>query len=327
MKTDLLISVIVPVYNVEKYIDRCVKSIVNQTYKNLEIILVDDGSQDSSGKKCDEWKKKDERIIVVHKINGGLSDARNTGIDLAKGSFLSFIDSDDYIDSDMYEIMIECAINTYSDIVCCGRKIVVNGEIKKEMHNCSKLHTFSYKEAIVEMLTFGCIEESACDKIYKADIFCDIRFPLGELNEDLAIMPRLFGLCGKISHCGQAFYNYCQNQGSISKSSYSPRLHVCIKHIEETEEYISKTFGQTMEKSLEVFKARYGLALSTTMLGDEKAVERYREDYNYYISILRDNFSALLLSPNFDLMAKIRCVCILLGVYPVAKKVKVFFRL
>ena len=101
-----LISVIVPVYNVEEYVEKCVLSIINQTYKNLEIILVDDGSTDNSGKICDEIAIKDNRIKVIHKKNGGLSDARNVGIDIAKGDYLGFVDSDDYIDPDMYSILL-----------------------------------------------------------------------------------------------------------------------------------------------------------------------------------------------------------------------------
>lgn len=100
-----LISLIVPVYNVEKYLDKCLETITNQTYSNMEIILIDDGSTDLSGKKCDEWEKKDSRVRVIHKKNGGLSSARNAGIDVAKGKYISFIDSDDYIELNMIEIL------------------------------------------------------------------------------------------------------------------------------------------------------------------------------------------------------------------------------
>lgn len=102
---DDLISVIIPIYNVEKYLDKCIETVINQTYSNLEIILVDDGSTDLSGKKCDEWKKKDKRIIVVHKENGGLSSARNAGIDIATGKYISFIDSDDFVESQIFEVL------------------------------------------------------------------------------------------------------------------------------------------------------------------------------------------------------------------------------
>ena len=115
-----LISVIVPIYNVEKYLDRCVDSIINQTYKNLEIILVDDGSPDNCPQMCDDYAKKDSRIKVVHKENGGLSDARNVGMEVATGEYVSFIDSDDYISLDFYETLLETIVDNDSDIVECG---------------------------------------------------------------------------------------------------------------------------------------------------------------------------------------------------------------
>ena len=125
-----LISVVVPVYNVEKYIDKCINSIINQTYKNLEIILVDDGSPDNCGNICDEYAKKDNRIIVIHKENGGLSDARNTGIEVSKGKYITFIDSDDYI-SDNYVSFLYNLIIEYKADISIGKHYVLyeNGEI------------------------------------------------------------------------------------------------------------------------------------------------------------------------------------------------------
>ena len=117
---DSLISVIVPIYNVEKYLQKCVDSIINQTYKNLEIILVDDGSPDNCPKMCDDYAEKDSRIKVVHKENGGLSDARNVGMEVATGEYVSFIDSDDYISLDFYETLLETIVDNDSDVVECG---------------------------------------------------------------------------------------------------------------------------------------------------------------------------------------------------------------
>ena len=117
---DKLVSIVVPVYNVDKYLDKCVNSIINQKYKNLEIILVDDGSTDESGKKCDLWAEKDNRIRVIHKENGGLSDARNVGIDNSKGYYISFIDSDDFIENDMIEVLLKEIKENNCDISICG---------------------------------------------------------------------------------------------------------------------------------------------------------------------------------------------------------------
>ena len=111
----MLISIIVPIYNVELYLEKCIESIINQTYKNLEIILVDDGSTDSCGKICDEYAKKDNRIKVIHKINGGLSDARNKGMEIAKGKYIGFVDGDDYVASDMYETLYKFSVKNSLD--------------------------------------------------------------------------------------------------------------------------------------------------------------------------------------------------------------------
>lgn len=121
------VSIIVPVYNVEKYVERCIESIIKQSYKNLEIILIDDGSKDNSGKICDEYAQKDNRIKVIHKKNGGLSDARNTGLNIADGEYICFIDSDDYIHKDLVKDNLEKLIQQKADMICFNR-FVINGE-------------------------------------------------------------------------------------------------------------------------------------------------------------------------------------------------------
>ena len=125
-----LISIIVPVYNVEQYLDDCLISIINQTYKNIEIILIDDGSTDKSGKICDEYAKKDSRIIVIHKENGGVSSARNAGLRIAKGAYIGFVDPDDWIAEDMYEVLYSNAKKYDADVSVCKYKIVKNNSIK-----------------------------------------------------------------------------------------------------------------------------------------------------------------------------------------------------
>ena len=117
---DEKVSIIVPVYNVEKYLDKCIESIVNQTYRNIEIILVDDGSPDKCPEICNEWAKKDDRIKVIHKENGGLSSARNAALEIAQGDYITFVDSDDWIENDMIQSMLTCAAKNDADIVCCG---------------------------------------------------------------------------------------------------------------------------------------------------------------------------------------------------------------
>lgn len=315
-----LISVVVPIYNVEKYLNRCIDSIVNQTYKNLEIILVDDGSPDKCAVLCDEWKTKDERIKVIHKKNGGLSDARNAGIDIAKGEYIAFVDSDDYIETGMYETMINEMIKNDCQISCCGRNIVSEGSISQQ-HTLTTTRVFEREEAIKELLSYGCIEEAAWDKLYLKKLFDDIRFPKGELNEDIAIMPWIINKSNRVVHIGKSFYNYCQNPGTITKSGYSKKLSVCVNHVNQVEEFITK-LNFDCDKELCIFKARYGLALITTMLASKGSKKQFPEDYMFYKNILLKNYKFLITSPNFNKSTKARCLFIIWGIYPLAKTIK-----
>ena len=143
-RNDSLISIIVPVYNVEQYLSRCVDSLVNQTYHNIEIILVDDGSPDRSGEICDEYAKKDKRVKVIHQSNGGLSDARNTALDIAKGDYLMFVDSDDWIEPTMYEEMLSFMEKEQLDLVECGINLVTNNISNKYCCSSWSIRCSSY---------------------------------------------------------------------------------------------------------------------------------------------------------------------------------------
>ena len=177
------ISIIVPVYNVEKYLKKCIDSIINQTYKNIEIILVDDGSKDSSGRICDEYIEKDKRIVTIHKKNGGLSDARNEGIKKATGKYLSFIDSDDYIEENMIGNLYKSIIENDSDISTCAK--IIEYSNKKIIKNNKSNFCINNNEAMKRMLTFDEIDTSACDKLFKKDLFLNIKFPVGRYYEDI----------------------------------------------------------------------------------------------------------------------------------------------
>lgn len=212
-----LVSVIVPVYQAEKYIDRCVKSIVEQTYKNLEIILVDDGSTDNCPEICDQWADVDSRIKVIHKENGGLSSARNAGIDMAKGEFFGFVDSDDWIALDLFEKVMRVFDNHNPDIVTfdCNR-INENGEIYTTTENI-KEGVLSPERAIEELLK-GNINNYAVNKVYKKQVFEGIRFPVGRLWEDMAIAYKLLLNAESIYCYPEKLYFYYSRQDSISKT-------------------------------------------------------------------------------------------------------------
>lgn len=208
-----LITVVVPVYNVEKYLDKCVKSIINQTYKNLEIILVDDGSTDKSGILCDEWEKKDSRIISLHKENGGLSSARNFGLKSAKGKYVTFVDSDDWIDKDTYEIIK----NNNADIYIYG--INDNYDSGKEIKKVPKIKgIFDSFEILIHINTFKNLDVSVCNKVFLKSLFDDIEFPYQKKCEDCYIIYKIIDKATKIYVSDECHYHYFKRMNSITRS-------------------------------------------------------------------------------------------------------------
>ena len=216
-----LVSIVVPIYGVEKYLDKCVRSLINQTYHQLEIILVDDGSPDGCGRMCDAFAKEDGRIRVVHKANGGLSDARNTGAKQAFGKYLIFVDSDDYIDSDMYSVLLENLLGAEADLSACGRIFTYDGKEIPEYSENNPV-TLSGREAVENLfLSNSIVNNAAWDKLYKRELFEDIKFPVGRLFEDAAIMYKIFEKCNKIVSTKKQMYHYVQRSGSISNCKYN----------------------------------------------------------------------------------------------------------
>lgn len=214
-----LVSIIVPIYKVEPYLRRCLDSIVNQTYTNLEIILVDDGSPDGCPQICDEYAAKDNRIVVIHKENGGLSDARNAGLDICKGEYISFVDSDDLLDLKAMEYMLNTGTDV--DIVISNVKMFINDE---EISNSNKTHCNSSSFKIIgsdDLLLRLCKDgdaylRSAWGKLFKKELFFNIRFPKGKLYEDMYVNYRLYYKAFKSTFISIPLYYYRQNRpGSI----------------------------------------------------------------------------------------------------------------
>lgn len=223
-----LISVIVPIYNVEAYLDECIESICDQTYENTEIILIDDGSTDNSGKIADNWAKKDARCTVYHKKNEGLSAARNDGIKAAKGTYLIFVDSDDLIEKNMIERLYQEAIEEKVDIVCCGvksrtvdRDVVRIYQLDSKILNFEEYFTVMYSNEYHKNM--GLPFTVAWNKIYKASLFEKIRYPVGRLHEDYAIIHQLIYLAKKIKWINESLYIYRERPGSIMQSTFSEK--------------------------------------------------------------------------------------------------------
>lgn len=213
-----LISVIVPIYNVEKYLKKCVDSIIDQTYENLEIILVNDGSTDNSGKIAESYIKIDKRIKVYHKENGGLSDARNFGIKKSKGEYLAFVDSDDFIEKNMYEVLLSNLKEYNADISICGRYIVYPDGKKNNRVGEIKKIKMNKRESLIQLNSYSYFDMSACDKLFKRNLFEDIEFPFGKKCEDYYTMYKIFAKSNLVIYDSIPLYNYYQRANSISRN-------------------------------------------------------------------------------------------------------------
>lgn len=219
-KTNPLISIIVPVYNVEQYLESCINSIINQTYKNLEIILVDDGSKDNCAAICDKYEEKDDRIIVIHQKNKGLSGARNAGLDIAKGKYIGFVDSDDSIEPNMFEVLLNNLLKYGAHMSICGRKIVdeLGNVVEKNYKRCEEI-VLDGKSAIVELNTHKSFDMAAWDKLYDRNLWNDIRYPEGKLSEDYFVIYQLLDNAKKVVWTPEPLYRYLLRNNSISRNS------------------------------------------------------------------------------------------------------------
>ena len=249
-----LVSIIVPIYGVEEYLSKCIDSIINQTYKNLEIILVDDGSPDKCPDICDAFEKKDERIKVIHKKNGGLSDARNAGIDTAHGDYFVFVDSDDWIENTMVEHLLFACKKYNVEMATCARYIT-DGHSTRAVAFNGPARAYSAEEALNEILLGKSMDVAAWDKIYVRNLFDDIRYPVGENNEDIAVFYKIVDAAGKVAHCGTNEYYYRSRPGSITKLKYSIDARKVIeKNLNSIEAFIAEKY-QECGKAFNRYKA------------------------------------------------------------------------
>lgn len=256
-----IISVIVPVYNVEKFLPRCIESIINQTYGNIEIIIINDGSTDDCPKICDEYRSKEPRIVVIHQSNSGLSSARNSGINIAKGEFLCFIDSDDYMDEMMLEKLYDSIHSNKADIAICNyNNVDENGEILEVVRTIEKESLITGEKAC-EIMNLN--YSVAWAKMYRTRLFTDIRYPTGKLHEDEYVAHRLLIKADNIALSPEPLYNYTQRATSIMNQKINiKRLDGTQAFMERIEFYnntkryknITKTFIALMDSYIRYYK-------------------------------------------------------------------------
>ena len=311
-----LISIIVPVYNVEQYLEKCVNSIINQTYKNLEIILVDDGAIDTSGKMCDELAKIDSRIKVYHKENGGLSDARNYGVERATGEYIGFVDSDDYIDSEMYEKLYEVIKKENTDVAECNLKIIYPDRVelfteKKYYSVCTK------QEYLEEYLKIEKVFGSACVRLINSKIAKKINFPVGKLYEDTYYAYGLINVADSYVIMDAPYYNYLMRENSITNARFNPRIFNLIEIVEEFHNTVYENYPGLEEAADCRRMYAYFSVLNSILLEDEfKNNSYYPKIINYfkgnYKMILKNKYinrsrklSVILIKLNIDLYRKV----------------------
>lgn len=306
---DEKISVIVPVYNVEQYLERCVDSIINQTYKNLEIILVNDGSTDNSGQLCDELARKDDRIRVIHKKNGGLSDARNVGIDEAEAELIGFIDSDDYIDEDMYEVLMNNLKDANADLSMCGHYDVYNNVPETQVAD-KKIWELSPQEAIKMVMEAKILSVTAVNKLYKKSLFSELKFEIGKIAEDAFIMIKLLDKCNKIVATNEKKYYYVHRENSITTQKFSLKFLNVIEAYEQNKEIIIKKYPELKEVAQMRMNWAYFYVLDRLLLDKEYNDKKLE---NKLISYLKNHSKGILTDSLFTKGRKIGFVALLLN--------------
>lgn len=258
------VSVIVPVYKVEKYLDKCVQSILGQTFGDFELILVDDGSPDSCGAICDAWKEKDSRVRVIHKANGGLSAARNTGIEQAQGDYLLFVDSDDWIAEDMLATLHSLIRDADADMACCNF-FSVNEDGTQHWED-ARITPGVWTQEDFWKQYFSSNAKTYCDvawnKLYKKELFREVRYPVGRINEDIYVMYALVSQCRRIAATDKKGYYYLFRQSSIMNQKRS------VRNLTTVETYVDRARAFAEKQQWYFSEESLTCAVHEMLLGD-----------------------------------------------------------
>lgn len=302
-----LVSIIVPIYKVEPYLQRCIDSIVNQTYTNLEIILVDDGSPDNCPQICDEYAAKDNRIVVIHKENGGLSDARNAGLDICKGEYISFVDSDDWIVLNYIEVLLSIITKENADITIGNhKKVGESNEIDfckkndeyKVLNSYQALENLFGEHALNFTVSWG--------KLYRAQLWTELRFPKGKLYEDAYLCHLLYNKASTICFLNEPIYYYTQRSDSIM-SRTSSSIHAIEPQI---------LFYSFLKKNnlKDLYKLKLPQLCWDTLFAYEKYKEKYlfkffKESVNDFIALHNHNFKQKIMLKTFSILPVVYTLC------------------
>lgn len=319
-----LVSVIVPVYNIENYVSKCVDSIIGQSYKEVEIILVDDGSTDSSPMICDEYSELYNNIFTIHKKNGGLSDARNTGVKIAKGKYISFVDGDDYIDKD-YLLNLVISIESHHADIAVG---IIYRDYKSKIELLDSNHfqkeiVFERSQALRFLASEGKITTCAWDKLYRKELVPWLCFPKGKLFEDKYIMHLVFSNCKRITMSPNARYYYVTRTGSITNSKFNHKmmdnLDAASKRLEYYESYYPQFARHVRANECDI---AIGLYISSR---HDKSGKKYRKQIR---KIIRRDIISYLIEEDYQMSGKIKKLfqffLFYAGIYDIYKSLRRF---
>ncbi len=275
---DEKITVIVPVYKVENYLEKCVKSILRQTYKNLEVILIDDGSPDSCGAICDRFAASDRRVRCIHKKNEGVAAARNTGLDAATGDYISFVDSDDWISKDAYKTLMD-GLNKYGADCAVGGCVTVvekNGALRAKKNPPDRpVKCMTAKKAVKNLLLDG---SAIWNRLFKAEVFKEIRFPTGRVNDDEVVALHAYAKCKKIVFLNTDTYFYRIRQNSITTSGFSLRNVDCYYNSVDNLSFVKDEFPSLIEEAeFKRIKAMLYAYVNLARLKDDKKAAKIRK--------------------------------------------------
>lgn len=303
-----LVSLVIPVYNVEKYFAKCMETVLSQTYPNFEVILVDDGSTDSCGQMCDAYAEQNPRVRVFHKLNGGLSDARNFGVERAKGDLISFIDSDDYVAENYVEYLYNLMESNNADISCGNRYIVEDGKVRAAL---------KYAEGVLnteEGMISVCKGSAAWARLYKKEMLLKYPYPTGCIYEDLATTYKIIGECQTIAYGSEPIYYYIQRSGSIKASKFDERHFYFFEAAEARMNYFRERFPNIVPIAERYYVSEAFALIATTGLFYDSV--HARENFARIRERLLPYIKAVLSNPSAPIYLKTMCVAVMVGFYP-----------
>lgn len=304
-----LISVIIPVYNGENWLDRCVDAVINQTYKNLEIVIIDDGSTDTTPEMCERYCKLDSRVKVIHRQNGGLADARNAGIEYSSGEYITFVDSDDYITPDCVEYLAGL-ISTYGcDMSICTHTVFCINEREISYEN-DREGVMTAEEALREILYHGIVDLSVWGKLYKRELFDCIKYPYGKFYEDTGTTYLLINAAKKVAYGGRSKYHYILREDSMTNAKFTTRKMDLLEMTDRMCNFISEHYPSLRSAAL-----RRSVYARFSTLNQMIREAGYRTERRKIVKFIRKHSREVLRDKNIPKRDRIALNLIRLG-YP-----------